>query len=223
MFFVLALFSAVADAQAAKRLALLIGNQNYRIDSLDLKNPYNDIEAISQALKQVGFEDVRIFQDAGIGKLQREVNRYASRLRRAGKDAVGFFYYSGHGALNEQDRFNYIIPTDVETIDSVELWDGSIRLERIIDDLKDKASNAVHFVIFDACRNELKLSQKGSRALVQPKGFTPIRTTLRGMLISYSTAEGKVASDVGERAGPYAEALASAIVTPGVEAVTMFR
>ena len=213
---------ASPGAHAAKRIALLIGNQDYRIDSLDLKNPHNDVTAVGRALKQVGF-DVRIVKDAGFGKLQKEVNRYAKRLRRAGKGAVGFFYYSGHGALNESNRFNYLIPTDVDTVDSADLWDGSIRLKRIVDDLKDNASNAVHFVVFDACRNELKLSSRNSKSLLQSKGFRPIRERVRGMLIAYATAEGEIASDVGSKVGPYAEALSRWITKPGVEAVTMFR
>ena len=43
------------------------------------------------------------------------------------------------------------------------------------------------------------------------------------MLVAYATAEGELASDVGDGAGPYAKVLADEIVKPGVEAVTMFR
>ena len=43
------------------------------------------------------------------------------------------------------------------------------------------------------------------------------------MLIAYSTAEGELASDVGDGAGLYASVLAEEIVKPGVEAVVMFR
>jgi formylglycine-generating enzyme required for sulfatase activity len=220
--FALTLLTVATDAQAAKRIALLIGNQDYRINSLNLKNPHNDVNSIGRALTKVGFK-VRIVKDAGLGKLHRELNRYTKSLKRAGKDAIGFFYYSGHGALNDSNRFNYIIPADVETVDTADLWDGSIRLKRIVDDLKDKAGNAIHFVVFDACRNELKLAQKGSRSLVQPKGFKPIRESVRGMLIAYATAEGEIASDLGDGIGPYAEALSKAIVKPGLEAVNMFR
>ena len=201
---------------------MLIGNQDYNLDQLDLQHPHNDVAVVGAALKQVGF-DVRIVRDAGFGRLQKEVNRYTKRLRRAGKDAVGFFYYSGHGALNEQNRYNYLIPIDVETDDSADLWDGSIRLKRIVSDLKDQASNAIHFVVFDACRNELKLSTTGSKSLRQSKGFKPIRENVRGMLIAYATAEGEIASDIGKGVGPYANALASWITRPGIEAVTMFR
>src|SRR5262249_24807233 len=41
--------------------------------------------------------------------------------------------------------------------------------------------------------------------------------------IAYATAPGRTASDIGQRAGPYASALAEEMAKPGVEAVTMFR
>jgi TPR repeat protein len=43
------------------------------------------------------------------------------------------------------------------------------------------------------------------------------------MLIAYATAEGELASDVGDGAGPYAKALAEEIVKPGIDAVVMFN
>jgi uncharacterized caspase-like protein len=57
---------------------------------------------------------------------------------------------------------------------------------------------------------------------VQSKGFVPVMQE-NGMLIAYATAEGELASDVGDGAGPYAKVLADEIVKPGVEAVAMFR
>jgi hypothetical protein len=88
--------------------------------------------------------------------------------------------------------------------------------------MRDRAPDATHFVVFDACRNSLRLKETGSKALVQSKGFEPLRT-VSGMLVAYATAEGETASDVGSGAGPYSTALAEEIVKPGVEAVTMFR
>jgi Caspase domain len=76
--------------------------------------------------------------------------------------------------------------------------------------------------VFDACRNNLKLRATGSRALLKAKGFVPL-VQEAGMLIAYATAEGELASDAGEGAGPYAKALVEEIVKPGVEAVAMFR
>ena len=97
-----------------------------------------------------------------------------------------------------------------------------MRLTEITRKLKAEAGNATHFVVFDACRNTLKLTQSGSRAVVPSKGFVPVAQEC-GMLIAYATAEGQLASDVGAGAGPYATMLAEEIVQPGIEAVVMFR
>ena len=152
----------------------------------------------------------------------KAVSQYVRKLRDAGPDATGFFYYSGHGAANQETRVNFLIPVDVTSIDSSELWDSSVRLEEIIDKLKTGAKNANHFVIFDACRNTLRLSKPGTKAILQSKGFEPIRN-VQGMLIAYATAEGQTASDGDTNSGPYAKALSAELLKPGVEAITMFR
>lgn len=97
-----------------------------------------------------------------------------------------------------------------------------MQLTEITRKLKRDAGNATHFVVFDACRNTLRLKNPGSRGVVQSKGFVPV-TQESGMLIAYATAEGELASDVGAGAGPYATVLAEEVAKPGVEAVAMFR
>jgi formylglycine-generating enzyme required for sulfatase activity/uncharacterized caspase-like protein len=206
-------------AQAEKRVALLIGNQSYTSEIGRLANPHNDIALLELALKGLGFE-VAVERDASLGALTRAINAYARRVRMAGPNAVGFFYYSGHGAADA--GINYLIPVDVKSAEDSELWDQSLRLTEVTRKLKNEAGNATHFVVFDACRNNLKLKTAGSRALVQSKGFVPV-TQETGMLIAFATAEGELASDVGAGAGPYAKVLAEEIVKPGLEAVHMFR
>jgi formylglycine-generating enzyme required for sulfatase activity len=202
-----------------KRIALLIGNEAYASKIGQLANPHNDVALLEQALKGLGFEVVTV-RDAGLEALYQAVNAYARRLQAAGPNAVGLFYYSGHGASDGST--NYLIPTDVKTTETGELWDQSLRLTEITRKLKAEAGNATHFVVFDACRNTLKLIQPGTRAVVQAKGFVPAAQE-NGMLIAYATAEGELASDVGAGAGPYAKVLAEEIVKTGIEAVAMFR
>ena len=217
--FILLLLPTALHAQAEKRIALLIGNQGYGSEIGRLANPHNDVALLEKTLKALGFE-VRTVRDAGLAGLHQAVNAYARRVQAAGPNAVGFFYYSGHGAADAGT--NYLIPIDVKTTETGELWDQSLRLTEITRKLKAEAGNATHFVVFDACRNTLKLTNAGSRALVQSKGFVPVAQE-SGMLIAYATAEGELASDLGAGAGPYAKALAEEIVKPGIEAVTMFR
>src|SRR5262245_24218936 len=157
--------------QAEKRMALLIGNQSYSSTIGALANPHNDVALLEKSLKGLGFQ-VTTVRDAGLAALHLSVNAYARRLQAAGPNAVGFFYYSGHGASDGST--NYLIPVDVKTTETGELWDQSLRLMEITRKLKAEAGNATHFVVFDACRNTLKLTQPCSRAVVQSKGCVPI-------------------------------------------------
>jgi hypothetical protein len=165
---VLLLLPTGVQPQAEKRIALLIGNQGYGNEIGRLANPHNDVALLEKSLKGLGFE-VTTVRDAGLATLYQAVNAYARRMQAAGPNAVGFFYYSGHGAADAGT--NYLIPVDVKTTETGELWDQSLRLTEITRKLKIEAGNATHFVVFDACRNTLKLTRAGSRALVQSKGF----------------------------------------------------
>jgi hypothetical protein len=217
---VFVLSAPAAFAKEPARMALLIGNQGYPAKVGALQNPHNDVALLSKALAGLNFEVV-ILRDAGLAEMHRVLNAYVRRLKAAGPGAVGFFYYSGHGAAD--GNTNYIIPVDVRSTDTTELWDQSLRLNEITRKLKSEAANATHFVVFDACRNTLKLSAPGTRSgLLQAKGYVSVGQE-SGMLISYATAEGELASDEGHGAGLYARVLAEEIVRPGVEAVSMFR
>ena len=211
-------------AAPTPRFALLIGNQKYAEAVGPLKNPHNDIAIIKTALLKAGFrdEDIKVVPDADRVAMLEAFDRFASDVGEAGPGAISFFYYSGHGAANDR-RDNYLIPVDVPELMASGFWHRSISLRGLIDRLKTDAPQAKHFIIFDACRNTLKLREPGTRSLIQPKGFVPVADIPGGVLIAFATAEGELASDVGARAGPYASALADEIIKPGVEAFTVFR
>jgi len=126
-------------ALAEKRIALLIGNESYTSEIGRLANPHNDVTLLEHALKGLGFE-VATTRDAGLGALTRAVNAYARRMQSAGPNAVGFFYYSGHGASDGST--NYLIPVDAKTTETGGLWDQSLRLTEITRKLKTEAGNA---------------------------------------------------------------------------------
>jgi uncharacterized caspase-like protein len=220
--FIGALFAApAAQAQEGQRFALLIGNSNYTQKVGPLKNPRNDVALVGEALRNLGFT-VTILQDADYRTMDTALKRYVADVRRAGKGAISFFYYSGHGVANPETQINYLIPVDLADPSDNAIWYQSFQQNDIIEKLSKQAPDATHYVVFDACRNELNLSAAATKALGAEKGFVPIQQT-SGLLLAYSTAPNKTASDVGDGAGPYARVLAEELVKPGVEAVTMFR
>ncbi len=97
-----------AQAQEAKRYALIIANMAYSEKVGRLYNPYKDAGLIRRALVTVGFPDANIetVRDASRGEILAAVERHARRLADAGSDAVGFLYYSGHGAAKPNTQRN---------------------------------------------------------------------------------------------------------------------
>ena len=217
----LVLSLSISDAQEGARLALLIGNQGYSAKVGRLKNPHNDVNLVEASLKELGFK-VIVLKDADYKAMDITLKRYVTEVRRAGQNALSFFYYSGHGVANPETQINYLIPIDVTDADDDKVWFESFQQTAIIDLLSKQAPNATHYVVFDACRNELNIAGTAVKALGADKGFVPIGDTA-GLLIAYATAPHKTASDVGSDGGPYAKTLAEEMMKPGVEAVTMFR
>ncbi len=206
-------------AQEQAKIALLVGNKAYDSQLGPLLNPHNDVALVASALRKIGFKEtnIHIFYDQGRAEIRQAVRAHAKRLRNAGRRPVGFFYYSGHGAADMESRTNYIIPVDAKSRDET-LWDNSVPLSYIIGKLRRLAPNTAHFVIFDACRNELQLIGKKT----VEKGFVP-EFARPGMLIAYATDQGSTASDIGTGSGPYAAALAEELNTTSRRASTLFE
>ena len=140
-------------------------------------------------------------KDAGYKAMDSALKRYVTEVRRAGRGSMSFFYYSGHGVANPETQINYLIPVDVTDTDDDKVWFESFQQTAIIDLLSKQAPNATHYVVFDACRNELNIAGPAAKALGTDKGFVPIMDTA-GLLIAYATAPRKTASDVGDGVAP---------------------
>jgi hypothetical protein len=205
-------------AHAQLRLALLIGNATYnaRVGGT-LKNPHNDVATVGRALEAVGFRTT-VVRDATRRDVLSEVRAFAERLAQGDSDAIGFFYYSGHGISRPEDRANYLIPVDLRDTDSSDFWFDAVKLDDILAELARVAPSAAHFVVFDACRNELKLPAKSVGKL----GFSPV-TERAGMYIAFATSPGAVASDQGVTSGPYAGALAAELTRSGQDHLQLFQ
>jgi uncharacterized caspase-like protein len=108
----LLLVFAPSAAFAEKRIALLIGNKDYKPGVGALVNPLNDARVVGEALKAIGFEVLKPVHNARRADMLLAVHDFAAKLKATGADAVGFLYYSGHGIASACE--NYLIPVDVE-------------------------------------------------------------------------------------------------------------
>jgi hypothetical protein len=206
--FVLGTF--VNNVRADQRFALVITNQAYPAEIGPLSKSHSDGETLSQALRSVGFE-VRLLKDADKSAMLGAILEYATLLEKAGSDAIGFFYYSGHGAATEKFGDNYLVPIAAQISSQLQLTTLSVKLGEIIDTLS-QTNAQVNFVVIDACRNVAFSPVRGQRGL-KPE---PER---RGMLIEFSTGPGDVAVDDNV----FSRALAEEMSKPGRETLQVFR
>jgi len=207
------LWTVAAPAMAQQRIALIVTNQSYTQPGAKLENTHADGDLIKAALERVGFRVWTVRDTRSEGELLKAIGDHAQRLTDAGPEAVGFFYYSGHGAADRPDGANYLIPTEAPLTHVNQLPLMALRLDKITSTLAAVAK--MSFVVFDACRNVALQRETRDFGF---KGFAPIREQ-RGLLVAYATEPGNVAIDQSI----YARALADEIVKPGLEAGQVFR
>ena len=131
--------------QIGMKKALLIGNSNYSLPSLDsLHFLENDIPLIERSLKTLGFS-TRSFQNTGKKELESSLNTYLNNLRDG--DLL-LIYYTGHGfSLNNSV---YLVPTDFPSECAENLPKFGYNLNTFVSKLNQKAlSNLI--VLFDGC------------------------------------------------------------------------
>ncbi len=212
---VLLMAAAVADVGAAAepRVALIIGNGNYP-NIGTLANPPNDARLMADTLRRLGFDVIERI-DADQKAMKRAVKAFGEKLENAGKQAVGLFYYAGHGV--QVNGTNYMIPVNVEIEDEADVDIEAVAADAVQGNMAF-AGNRLNIIILDACRNNpFKRSFRSAG-----RGLARMDAS-KGTLIAYATSPGDVAADGGGANSPYTEALARAMLTPGLTVERVFK
>jgi formylglycine-generating enzyme required for sulfatase activity len=211
--------AADAPLQSERRVALVIGNANYKPSGNSLSNPRNDAQDIAAALAAIGFEVV-----TAIDTSKRDMDFVLQRFARLATNAdAALFFYAGH-AMQFQGR-NFLMPIDAELEDEISVRYQMVDLEEVRGAL-DQA-NGVKIIILDACRNNplanrLKQTIAASRSVAATRGLARIDKT-EGMVVAYATAPDDVAKDGEGRNSPFTAALLKRLQEPGLEIGMMFR
>ena len=198
-------------AEAAKRVALLIGNQDYKATT-PLKNPANDVELMRKTLKDAGFDDVEVALDVDLVGMKKALRSFEDKAYGA---EVAVLYYSGHGV--EMGGTNYLIPTDAVLKSDRDVEDEALALERAERSLN--GATRLKLIILDACRNnpflETMAASSGTRTV--QKGLAKVEPEGADTLVAYASRAGTVALDGAGLNSPFAEELSKYIAQPGVD------
>ena len=206
-------FASAHDAGAATRVALVIGNSDYR-DAPRLRNAVNDAEAITERLTGLGFE-VLDGTDLEYAAMRRLIREFSDAVAGA---ELGLFFYAGHGI--QVNGKNYLLPIDAALKSEADLDFAAIDVDLVTRQL-DRGS-ATKVLLLDACRdNPFESALTRSMALTRTssslgRGLAKIRAS-GGSLIAFATEPGEVALDGDGVNSPFTTALLKHIGTPGLE------
>ena len=194
-----------------KRVALVVGNSNYKVRPL--KNSRNDADDMSRSLRTSGFEVIDL-RDATLPQMRTAVRQFGDKLLTYD---VGLVYYSGHGV--EVKGRNYFIPVNADIMREDEIADQGLDVSLILEKM-NTAQKSVNILIVDACRDDPfgRSFRSTSRGLAQ-------MDAPRGTIIAYATSPGKVASDgdARERNSPYTKHLLRAMQSPNKPIEQVFK
>lgn len=209
--FVALLALAPTDVWAARRVALLIGNEKYEATS-QLNNPANDVELMKSSFEDAGFDSVTTVHDLGRQDMVKALRDFEDLA--TGAD-VAIVYYSGHGM--EMNGQNFLLPTDVQLKTDKDIEDEAIGLDRVQRALE--GATKLKLVILDACRNnpfEQSMARSISTRAVS-RGLARVEPESADLLVAFASKAGTVALDGEGKNSPFATALAKYLTEPGVD------
>src|ERR1700734_3514162 len=176
-------------AEAAKRVALVIGNNDYK-NVPKLQKGVNDARTMGDTLKQLGFN---------VMVAENQTRQAFSETLLAFDAAVGpgdtaFFFYAGHGF--EIAGQNFLLPTDVPAAGEGQeelVRDASVLADRIIERLQNKKVRTA-ILVFDACRNN-PFERSGTRSVAGGGGLAPMTQLPEGVFSVFSAGPRQTALD----------------------------
>ncbi|MCP5081004.1 MAG: caspase family protein [Alphaproteobacteria bacterium] len=211
----------ITESQAARRMALLIGINEYE-HIPKLEKAIGDVEAMGDKLRSLGF-DVTTVKDPDRRTMNIEIGKFTAKL---GPGDMAFVHYSGHGV--EIDGDNFLLPRDIPKPqdgqkDTVKY--EAIGLRRLISQFKQTGARARVFII-DACRDN-PFEQSGVRSVGSTRGLTRI-VAPAGNFIMYSAgyrqlALDKLGPDDFSKTSVYTRTLLRRLGTPGMSIADIAR
>ena len=184
----LLLSSGLTDAWAAKRVALVVGNNAYENVPV-LNKALNDARSVAQTLTALGFEVVTA-QDIGRRAMSRALVEMENRIE-PGDTAL--FFFAGHGFAI--DGTNYLLPVDVPHAGPGEeglVRDEAFAASQLADRFRAKGA-ATAILILDACRDN-PFAATGTRSVAGTRGLARMDPA-EGMFVLYSAGAGQAALD----------------------------
>jgi hypothetical protein len=200
-----------ASAQQERRVALVVGNSDYRHVS-KLPNAGNDGRAMSAKLRQLGFTVVERL-NATRQDFSRGMNEFSALVQNADAALV---FFAGHAV--QKEGLNYLLPVDAQIESELDIELNAIPINVLMNALA-RAPGA-KMLMLDACRDDPLAERLQAGGASSSAGLA--RMNARGMLIAYATQSDKVAFDGNGTNSWFTNAFLEHAGEPGLDVDTMF-
>lgn len=222
-FLLFLILACIGTVNAADRIALIIGVDQYATDSVpDLDGAVRDARLMSEALQKMASPfEVQLLEDPSLDDALDGIDKFMSKARSA---ECAMFFFAGHGI--EYHGENFLLTSDSNIADNIEtsvdatkrrLRRKMLSLNVVMDEIELTQAD-LKLIILDACRdNPIPVSSGGkTRSLGGARGLARVSAPL-GMLVSYSADAGEVAND-----GLFTEILTNNLIEPGLSVMEVF-
>src|SRR6187455_261296 len=210
--------AVAAPAYAEKRVALVVGNNDYK-NVPKLLKAVNDARTMGDTLKQLGFT-VMVAENQNRQAFSQTLLAFDKSVE-AGDTA--FFFYAGHGF--EIAGQNFLLPTDVPAATEGQeelVRDASVLADRIIERMQNRKVRTA-ILVFDACRNN-PFERAGTRAVAGGGGLAPMTQLPEGVFSIFSagprqTALDRLSNDDANPNSVFTRTFAKQLTEPGANLV----
>lgn len=214
----LVLFALVGylPAQASERVALVIGNGEYRYAPA-LPNPVNDANDVGDVLERMGFA-VTVIVNSEQSQLRGGLRAFA---RAAATARIALIFYAGHGI--EVEKRNFLIPVEARLTYDLDVEYEAVPLDLALQTVE--RARELGLILVDACRDNpfvTAMQRSGNATRSVGRGLARANPASNTLLV-YATREGSIADDGSGRNSPFTSALLSHLETPGLEVSGLFR
>jgi len=225
------------EEKKIKRIALVIGNQNYK-DNM-LKNSINDAKGVAKVLESIGF-DVLLKLDVTLDDLNRSLESIREKIEP--NNTMVFIYFAGHGNTRSRDSSEeYLLMTDREEKTLVSIYKFYAFL--------DEVESRYNIISIDACRDyreqyvekkerrvenfrgnlEVRSMRDGKGSREKERAFFDNKYSYkmpRSTIVSYAAMHHQIASDFSKydnRHSSYTYALMKFLDDKGITIEEVFR
>ncbi len=214
-----------------KRVALVIGNQNY--PTKKLANPINDAKEITKILKKLNF-DVIYLTDVSQKKFNLALEKFKSKID---PNTLTFFYFSGHGnTIHKNSTETFLIMVEQNR----DVWVSIHKLYEVL----NQAGARNNIISIDACQDYKKgknnkdskgLYRTGYKVINYEDGTINLKKIIDdkysykrppSTIISYSAEPNEKAKDSGlkdPKMSPYAYYLVKYLDNESIPIAEVFR